>query len=110
MAPENHNENLDANIDEFLAQEMPSLDPVPDGAFAPQPPNHPTINVHHLGGPSGADAASVMTPSHELSNTMETTLNLHDGSVKPLGPNSGPLGNRFLGKLDSDSFNTTISR
>ena len=109
MAPE----NLEENIDDFLAQKMPSLDPVPDGSFAPQPPNHPSINVH-FGGPSGTDPAPAMTPSHELSNTMETTLNLHDGSVKPpgnnSGPLSGPLGSRFLNKLDSDSFNKTISR
>jgi len=119
MTAENLDAALDANIDDFLAQKMPSLDPpMANGTYLPQGSGHaghpPDINVH-VGAPSGLrmGSASAMTPTHDLSNTMESTLHLTDGSISrpAVDKDSGPLmGFRHLMKSDSDSFNKTVNR
>ena len=127
MTSENLEAALDANIDDFLAQRLPSLEPIAGGgSFATDPFSRDSQMS------SMSRGVVHRQDSTMLINTMQTSLHLHDdsgcglgaGGPGPLGLGAGgPLGldgggplaykpvpGRFLNTSDSDSFNKTLTR
>lgn len=89
---------------------MPSLDCLADASAASQISNrdgsHPSLNLNIGGGRPWAESA--LTSAHDLSNSMETSLRLNDGSIGING--TGSQASRFLVTQESDSFNKIVAR
>ena len=102
MTSESLEAALDDNIDDFLAQKLPSLDPIRPGSDGDVAMLGAELGAGGLGGSYAAqghpfshqDHAGRIESTNTLSNTMQESLHIADGTSGPSG--TGLPTNRFL--------------